>query len=59
MTERELIVEMLEALNVLYDEADGFSASGVYFHEPCMGHKGLGLAAAAIEKADAYLLKDK
>lgn len=43
--------ELLAALIVLRDEADGFNVSGVYFSEACMGHKGIALADAAIEKA--------
>ncbi len=43
--------DLLKALQVLYDEADSFSVSGVYFNEKCMGHKGLDLAEKAIKKA--------
>ena len=43
--------DLLEALKVLADEANGFSISGVYFNEKCMGHKGLDMAFAAIAKA--------
>lgn len=43
--------DLLAALEVLLEEAEGFNVSGVYFNEPCMGHKGIGLARAAIDKA--------
>lgn len=43
--------ELVEALKVLADEANGFSISGVYFNEKCMGHKGLDMAFAALAKA--------
>lgn len=46
-----LNAELLEALQVLADEANGFNVSGVYFNEKCMGHKGLDIARAAIAKA--------
>lgn len=36
--------KLREALETLYEEADGFSVSGVYFSEPCHGHKGLEMA---------------
>lgn len=45
--------ELLEALKVLSQEADSFNVSGVYFSEKCMGHKGLDMAYAALEKAGA------
>jgi hypothetical protein len=44
-----------EALDVLYNEANNFGVSDVYFSEACMGHKGLGLAAAAIAAIDEAL----
>lgn len=47
----EVNQELLEALKVLADESNGFSVSGVYFNEKCMGHKGLDMAYAAIAKA--------
>lgn len=43
--------ELVEALEVLADEANAFNVSGVYFNENCMGHKGLDMAEAALEKA--------
>lgn len=46
--EREALTQAREALDVLYDEADNFSVSGVYFNEKCMEHKGLALAAKAL-----------
>jgi hypothetical protein len=52
MAERAKYADLLQALKVLADEADNFSVSGVYFNEPCMGHKGLELAYAAIAKAE-------
>lgn len=46
--------DLLNALRVLYEEADNFSVSGVYFNEKCMQHKGLDLARAAIAKAQGH-----
>lgn len=43
--------ELYEALEVLFDEANNFSVSGVYFNEECMGHRGLALARVALAKA--------
>ena len=43
--------ELVEALEVLADEANSFNVSGVYFNEKCMGHKGLDMADVALEKA--------
>lgn len=43
--------ELLEALMQLFDEANGFNVSGVYFNEKCFQHEGLGMAARAIAKA--------
>lgn len=47
---KTLAAKLAKALDVLSDEADHFSVSGVYFHEPCMGHKGLDLAREALEE---------
>ena len=44
----DIVERMAEALEILLDEADGFSVSGVYFNEPCMGHKGPDLARSAL-----------
>ena len=38
------------ALEVLLEEACAFNVSGVYFDEPCMGHKGPAMAHAALEQ---------
>lgn len=43
--------ELVEALEVLSDEANGFNVSGVYFNEEWTGHRGLDLAYAALAKA--------
>lgn len=40
--------KLAAALDKLYDEATSFSVSGVYFDEPCMGHKGPELARVAL-----------
>jgi hypothetical protein len=42
------IEKLRHALTVLLDEAMGFSVSGVYFDEECMGHKGPELARKAL-----------
>lgn len=44
----DIAERMAVALEILLDEADGFSVSGVYFNEPCMGHKGPDLARSAL-----------
>jgi hypothetical protein len=49
--EAKINADLLEALEILLDEADSFSVDGVYFNEKCMGHKGIDLARAAIAKA--------
>ena len=54
--ERDLAAEnrrLREALTVLLEEAEGFNVSGVYFDEPCMGHKGPALARAALDAEPA------
>lgn len=45
--------DLLAALKILLDEAEGFNVSGVYFTEKCHGHKGPALAHAAIARAEA------
>lgn len=55
---RGALTKAREALNVLYDEADNFSVSGVYFNEECMEHKGLRLAGDAIAAIDFLLTTD-
>ena len=39
---------LTKALEVLLEEAENFSVSGVCFNEECMGHKGPALARAAL-----------
>lgn len=48
-----LIKELVEALTVLREEADSFSASGVYFNEDCFHHRGIKLADVVLAKAGA------
>ena len=48
-----IAAELAAALDKLYDEATGFSVSGVYFNEPCMRHEGPKLAEAALAKWEA------
>lgn len=49
----EALKELQEASSVLLDEAEGFNISGVYFNEPCMGHKGPSLVRSACDRARA------
>lgn len=52
LTNAEQQIEQLRhALKVLLKEATGFSVSGVYFDEECMGHKGPDLARAALSRS--------
>lgn len=50
---RAIAGRLAAALDKLYDEAIGFSVSGVYFDEPCMNHKGPALALKALAEWEA------
>ena len=47
----EINAKLLEALDVLVDEANSFMAGGHYFNDEHWGHKGLALAYEAFRKA--------
>lgn len=43
-----IIADLAIAADTLKDEAEGFSVSGVYFHEECFGHKGPDMVELAL-----------